>query len=511
MGADEGIGEMNRFNGAWRIVFGLTPVVACFAVLSHATTDTETVACPPELLPVRQFVEEAVASKDRSPGAVVMVTRKGETIWAEGFGVASLETGTPVTPDTIFLMASVSKPIAATGLMVLVDEGRVRLDAPANDYLPGAKLRAFAGAPEEITVERLLSHTGGLPIHYNFYYDDSRPTMDAAIARYGYAVYPPGTRWNYSNFGFGVIEYITEIVSEDAWAKFMERRVYDPLGMKGTSDHVRRKRKADRAQPYTVDAGRRFLPVAAYDFDHRGASAVWSSAADLTRFLQMHLNGGELDGVRILSAEAAARMRQPVLKDTTYGLGWFVETHDGFGFMGHTGGMPGVSTAIAAWTDEGVTLVVLTNCDANRGLTSGVQNLVEQHLFTKKSESAPAPAEQPKPDDPKPYAGRWTGRIAHFDGDVSVTMTIAEDGTAKVSLGTNQEIPVRDVQLRKGLTGNIDGKLRVQQGYYGTPVLNFRLESQNADRMTGTVFAAASGYFGVSFWMELDRVTDARN
>ncbi len=480
-------------------------ILCVYLATGSAGEQTASVACPPELEPVREVIATAMTRGDRTPGVAVMVTKKGKTIWAEGFGIADLETKAPVTLDTIFLLASVSKPITATGLMMLVDEDKVRLDSPANEYLPGPKLRAFAGTPEEITVARLLSHTAGLPIHYNFYYAGStRPTMDEAIARFGAACYAPGTRYVYSNFGFGVLEYMTEVVSGEPWAEFMERRVYDPLGMTGTSDHVRVERISDRAQPYTVSAGGRFTPVAAYDFDHRGASAIWSSAHDLTRFLRMHVNGGKLEGTRVLSKASAGRMLEPPLKNSPYGLGWFVEEHSGRRMFGHSGGMPGVSTTIAAWPDQDVTLVVLTNCDSNAGLPNSVQQRVERALIVPDNKSTP-PQSNPKDAGKPDYAGQWKGRIAHFDGDIDVLLTVEKDGAAKVALGNGNAIPMRGVSLDLVFTGNIDGKLRVQDGYHGTPILTFRLEQQDADRMTGTVFAAASGYFGVSFWIEVTR------
>ena len=101
----------------------------------------------------------------------VAVARNGRIIWEEGFGFADIERRTPATPTTLYSMASISKPLTATGVMKLVEQGKIDLDRPANDYLGSAKITGLAGSASDATVRRVMSHTAGLPLHYRFFYE----------------------------------------------------------------------------------------------------------------------------------------------------------------------------------------------------------------------------------------------------------------------------------------------------------------------------------------------------
>lgn len=483
----------------WSIVAG----ILMFSVTSISHGLPRDVACPDELKDVRLTILKQV-ERGWVPGASIVVMKRGKVIWAEGFGYADIEKGLKADSNTVYLLASVSKPITATGLMQLVDKGHIDLDKPVNDYLPATKIRAFVGDAEDITVRRLLSHTGGLPTHFTFYYDGvSPPSMDDTIGRYGRATYPPGSRYNYSNLGFGILNYLVEVVSGQSWADYMVEHVYDPLGMFGTSDRVRPERMADRAQIYTHDAGRRFVAVNSYDFDHPGASAIWSSAHDLARFCSMHINGGELDGVRVLSEKSVMAMREAPAPFTDYGLGWELEGQSGHRSFMHSGGMPGVSTQIQAWTEDDVVVVALTNSDTS-SLVGAVIGRIRKILIPDEH-SKQSERKRLKKADRDSYVGSWRGRLAHFDGDIPIELTIAKDLESRIRFGDARSMNIEEVRLRgvvfEGIVRGI--RLRVHDGYHGVVDLRFFLEPDNAGGLSGTVFATAQDYFGVSFWLTL--------
>src|SRR5262249_47285761 len=151
------------------------------------------------------------------------------------------------------------------------------------------------------TVRRLANHTSGLPMHWDFFYEGSEPPpMEETIRRYGFAVFEPGTRWVYSNLAFGFLGHIVERVTGTPFGTFVDANVFEPLKMKRSSLGRRLGLGREQAEPYATDAGGRFVRIPPYDFDHRGASAFRCSANDLARFLLMHLQDGELDGVRVL-------------------------------------------------------------------------------------------------------------------------------------------------------------------------------------------------------------------
>ncbi len=143
---------------------------------------------------VRASIEKKLVTQN-TPSLAVAVARDGKIIWEEGFGWANREKRIPATEHTMYSLASISKPITATGLMVLIERRQVDLDRPINDYLGHAKLNGRAFDASKATVRRVANHTAGLPLHYQFFYRDEpyqRPDMDETIRRYANLVTPPG-------------------------------------------------------------------------------------------------------------------------------------------------------------------------------------------------------------------------------------------------------------------------------------------------------------------------------
>lgn len=480
-------------------VLGLSTLVPPSPAADHA---------PPEFQAALDYAAEQV-EKGRVASVAAAVVQGDKVVWAEGFGLADRAAGRKATPDTIYRLASISKPFTATGLMVLVDRGKIDLDAPANNYLPGTKLRAPLGSPDAMTVRRIANHTSGLAIHYNFFYDGHEPTsMDETIRRYGFAAKEPGKGWEYSNFGFGVLGYITEIASGTPWRTFMEREVYDPLGMARTSDRVRPGRESDAAVPYTLDVGGRFVPVGPYEFDHPGASAVWSSANDMARFARMHMRGGELDGTRILSESATKAMQVPTGErepGEASGIGWFVNTEKGRRCISHSGGMPGVSTLLRIFPDDGVATIVLINSegfDVTRGISDRLADAVLPPTDVKKPE-AKETGEKPGAI-PQTLTGAWTGTIAHFGGDIPLTIEVKGPREVRAKFGDGREEDLVDVSFADNqLHAAIARKLVATQPYYhGQTTIVFRLGHRDG-RLTGVAWADGAGYFRLPHWVDL--------
>lgn len=247
---------------------------------SPVSAQTPTAAARWDL--VRATIREVMAENSLASISVA-VAKDGRIVWEESFGWADREKAIPATPHTMYSVASISKPITATALMTLVEQGKVDLDKPANEYLGPGKLTGLAGDASGATVRRVLSHTAGLPLHYQFYYrSNAYPALsnDETISRYGILVNPPGDVYNYSNLGYGIIDHIIARSSGSDYADFMRSKVFLPLGLTRTSIGLAPELEPYAAQRY--DAKHRILPF--YDFDHRGGSAVYSSAHDLVRF-----------------------------------------------------------------------------------------------------------------------------------------------------------------------------------------------------------------------------------
>jgi CubicO group peptidase (beta-lactamase class C family) len=477
------------------------------------------VQAPAEFAAVREFIRDSV-ERGQAPSIAVGVIRDGTLVWSEAFGLADRERRIAATPDTIYWLASVSKPISATGLMQLVERGVIDLDQPANKYLGDSKLRAYVGSANDMTIRRLANHSAGLPIHNNFFYGTSPPSMDETIRRYGFASLEPGKQVQYSNLAYGILGYIVERATGMPWREYQEKRVYDPLKMTRTSDRIRPGFERDAAVPYVTDAAGRFVPWPRYDFDHRPASSNYSTVNDLSRFVRMHMNGGELEGVRILKPESVKEM-QRVTGETRpgsgYGVAWQSINFGGHPGITHSGGMPGVVTLINLFPADRAATIVLSNGD-NRGLIPQITRRLGQVLYKDVPDlpSAPPPAAASSRSEGSArqatsstaLAGVWRGRLVHYDGDIPLTVTAKREGAIDVGFGTRNPVFLKDPVLTdSSLAGHIEVNLHTQDGYRGMPDLRFALMLRDG-KLTGVASAFVPNYFTLPFWIELERVAE---
>ncbi|MCA1596042.1 MAG: beta-lactamase family protein, partial [Chloroflexi bacterium] len=243
----------------------------------------------------------------RLPSVAVGVYRRGEPVWEEAFGWADREKQTPATPHTMYSLASISKPLTALGIMILVERGLIDLDRPVNDYLGDAKLNGRVGDAAGATVRRIMQHTAGLPLHFQFFYEDEpyrRPPMDATILRYGNLVRAPGERYQYSNLGYGILDYVIERVSGTPYGDFMREEVFLPLGMFRSSIDIPPALSPFAAVRYGADG----IPYPFYTFDHPGGSAAYASVHDLARLAFFVMGAALPDQKPILKPETIAAM-----------------------------------------------------------------------------------------------------------------------------------------------------------------------------------------------------------
>jgi CubicO group peptidase (beta-lactamase class C family) len=450
----------------------------------------------------------------QTPSIAVGLIRNGALVWAEGFGWADREKKVPATADTIYWLASVSKPITATGLMQLVERGAIDLDRPANAYLGDAKLRAYVGSADAMTVRRLANHTAGMPTHATFFHGGQPPPMDESIRRYGFASLEPGKQVQYSNFAYGVLGYIVQRVAKMPWREYQEKHVYDPLRMSRTSDRIRPGFERDEAIPYVTDIGGRFMRYARYDFDHRPASAIYSSVNDLSRFIRMHLNGGELDGVRVLSAASVKEMQRitgEMRPGAGYGVAWQSLNLGGHAGLTHSGSMPGVATLISMFPAERAATIVLMNGD-NRQLGADVTRSLAQLLFSDippagdGAVQTPASPSRPPPAPPSAaMAGTWTGRLVHYEGDIAVRLTINGDGSIDAAFGSRPAERLTDTTVSAtGITGRLDVIFHTQESYDGVSNLRLALSLRDG-KLAGVATAFAPFFHTLPYWMELER------
>jgi CubicO group peptidase (beta-lactamase class C family) len=392
----------------------------------------------------------------------VAVGQHGKILWEEGFGWANRETLTPATPNTMYSLASISKPFTATGLMVLAERGQVDITHPANDYLGLGQLTGLAGDASLATVRRVMSHTAGLPLHYQFFYDDggyAPPSMDETISRYGILVFPPGAVYQYCNLGYGIIDHIISRVSGRAYRDFMREDVFLPLGLTHTSVDI-----GPGLEPYAAE---RYYahqqPIAWYTFDHVGASAVYSSAHDLVRFGMFHLKDHLADQRRILTDSTIDLMHRAVAP-ADYGLGWIVtEDDNGYRRVAHSGGMPGVATLLWLYPEEDLAIVMLVNSSIR---PEPVAAALAGVMLPGYADSVRARRARATPPAPAPFhptaalAGEWHGQVRTWQDTIPITVQIAPDGDTHVQLGDELASVLDHPTFRNGrLVGDFWGRI----------------------------------------------------
>jgi CubicO group peptidase (beta-lactamase class C family) len=302
----------------------------------------------PKIAPVLQpFVDSHSLA-----GAVTLVADKDKVLSLEAVGFEDIAAKKPMKTDSVFWIASMSKPITGAALMILVDEGKVNVDDPVEKYLPEFRGQMVAVTQEDgvkalkppkhpITVRNVLSHTSGLP----FASPVEKPTLDRLPLReavLSYAQTPlnsePDTRYQYSNAGINTAGRIIEVVSGMPYEQFLDERFFKPLGMKDTTFWPNEEQVSRLAKSYRPNAAKNDLEEfkigqLQYPLSDRGnrypmpAGGYFSTAADVGRFCQMLLNGGTLDGKRYLSEAAVKQMTSKqtgdALKDG-YGFGFSV-------------------------------------------------------------------------------------------------------------------------------------------------------------------------------------------
>ncbi|MDP3491035.1 MAG: serine hydrolase domain-containing protein [Phenylobacterium sp.] len=291
---------------------------------------------------------QSLVDQKKLAGAVTLLARQGKVVHFEAYGVQDVATGQPTARDTIYRIASMTKPVAGVAMMILWEEGRWSLDDPVAKHIPEfADLAvATAGAGTEpqshpMTMRELMSHTAGFDVSAG-YEDDGLQDGDLQAMIDKLAALPlavqPGTDWRYGP-SVNIQGYIVEELSGQSLDAFLKTRLFDPLKMEDTGFHVEAAKLGRVSAMHTygddgliAPAGEvRAAPTSPPAF-LSGSGGLFSTAEDYWRFAQMLANGGELDGVRILKPDTVELMRTNVLADgVTVDLYGPSQTGVGFG------------------------------------------------------------------------------------------------------------------------------------------------------------------------------------
>jgi CubicO group peptidase (beta-lactamase class C family) len=318
---------------------------------------------------------DRVLNRWPTAGLAAGVVHGGSLAWFHGHGFADIRARTPVTEDTVFRIASITKTVTAIAVMQLEEQGLVDLDAPANEYLRAVRLiRAKAGFRPP-TLRHLLTHTAGVRALRRAS-DLLRPALGwevplgraPSLAEYyrgGLRVdVEPGTKWAYSNHGFAALGQVVEDVSGIALDRYLRERVFEPLGME-SSDLVRSERVRGRLATGYALGSRGLEAVRDREIATAGASAVYSTTRDMARYAAALLGGGANGHGSVLRPETLARMfaphHQPDPRVPGMGLAFFRDEVDGHRTVGHDGIWMGFRTDMVLAPDAAIGVVALAN------------------------------------------------------------------------------------------------------------------------------------------------------
>ena len=319
------------------------------------------------------FLEKALRD-DKLPGLAVGVVENGRQVYSHGIGSMKLgDPNRPVTTQTLFHMASVTKPFVATAVMQLAEKGKVSLDAPVVKYLPYFRLKD--ARYKSITVRQMLTHTSGMPDVEDYGWD--KPEYDdGSLERYVRGLseqslkFAPGSAFAYSNMAYEVLGDLIAKVSETKFEDYVAANILQPLRMRSSTLLIKQADPAKLATGYTRptrDADPIAITHYPYNRAHSPSSNLHSNVEDMVRWIMVNLNHGELDGRRILTKSSHDLMWTPAFEQAgkvgKIGISWFITEEQGQRLIMHSGGDDGFTTHVAFVPARKLGIVLLFNAD----------------------------------------------------------------------------------------------------------------------------------------------------
>ncbi len=303
---------------------------------------------------------EASMRRQHIPGLSLVVLHDGQVVKAKGYGFSNVELKVPVTPDTVFELASSTKPLLATAVLLLVQEGKLSLDQTISAYLDNSP-----EAWKDITIRHLLSHTSGIPdyladLRHDFPYDAPASEIADFVAK-APLKFSPREKWSYSNSGYVLLGMIVNRTTGQTYDKVLAQRMFAPLSMTSTRRDSADEMVQNRASGYLWlgPAGLRNGDYLKYMMTNHGDRGILSTVLDLAKWTSA------ISGNRMLSEDTKRLMWTPAkLSDgssSEYGLGWFLDTIQGHRHVYHPGGAPGSAAEISFYPDDRLTVILLAN------------------------------------------------------------------------------------------------------------------------------------------------------
>lgn len=305
--------------------------------------------------------EELAATK--TPGAAVGIVREGRLIYAQGFGTSNIETGAPVTPETLFRLGSTTKMLTAAAVATLAADGALNFDDKVGKYI-----RGLDPAIAALTVSQILSHTSGLKDDavMNGRHDDAALGEEIKAWKADWLFTRPGAIFSYANPGYWLAGYVAESIARKPYADVMEERVFGPVGMASSTLRPTMAMTRPLSQGHDqIDSRLVVLRPAPDNAANWPAGSVFSNLVDLSRFVIAMMNDGRIDGKTVLSPQVVTALTTPHADipgtHSKYGYGLDVEDRGGVPMWSHGGARAGYGSFIAMLPDRQAGVIVLCN------------------------------------------------------------------------------------------------------------------------------------------------------
>ena len=316
------------------------------------------------------------------PGVSIAIVENGKIKWAKGYGYANSETKLKIDTTTLFQAGSISKPVAALGVLKLVEEGKVNLDSNVNTYLKDWKVQENAfTVKEKVTLRRLLSHTAGVTVQGFPGYRQNKEVPSIQTVLNGNGNTPriqvnivPGTKWRYSGGGYTIIEKLIEDISGLPFEEYMKENILNPLGMNNSTYEQPLPRKLHASASSAFNRKGKMIKGLWHNYPEQAAAGLWTTPSDLVKYcieIQDILSGKESG---ILSKETVNMMLTK--QKNNWGLGPSLELNDTILIFSHGGKNTGFTNNMYGYAYSGKALVVMTNGDKGWDLIQEIQRSI---------------------------------------------------------------------------------------------------------------------------------------
>lgn len=405
----------------------------------------------------------AEMARAKLPGLAIALVKDNEIVWSRGYGYADLENKTPVTPETVFSVQSVTKPVVTTALMQWYERGCFQLDDPVNDHLAPLQVQNEWEDTKPVTIRGLVTHTSGLPVDLQAAAPPSEGVVPLAdyLAEVAKTVRPPGEEMVYANWGYDITGYLVGRLAGRSYDAYLAEQVLGPLGM--SSSFIRPPTGAVLPTGYFLSAlDRRHHAGETESFatdPARPSAALYSTVEDLARFLIAHLNGGVCEGRRVLKEETVAEMHRLHARwgpsRGGMGLGFRVEGEGARRLICHGGDGTHFTAFVGAHPDERVGVALLINMGRAQTARSVIAQGALRSLLGQEAVSEPETIPAREAD------GEWERAVGSYVStfwSVEATLTV-DDGVPSVNVegGVVASEGGERSYLRRGADGMVRG------------------------------------------------------